>query len=235
MPLFGAVTGLAALGFAGYQYAKSRADKRKGDADFRQTLRNRARYATPQSVTDVAADARARLNAQNPATIAAQQQLQQQAAAEAGFAQRNATSGAQAIQAAADANAQMYSAVPQLAAQDAAFRQNAVQSYYQTQQGLTEDARYRHADEMERNDTQANYALGRVGAAQAEGSQALATGVQGLGMIAGSLGNYNMRGRGIAPRTAATAPSLRPGYGIGNSMLPYSRSQWYQPYSFASY
>lgn len=200
--------GVAGLGLSAYQYFHGQSQKKKADAQLQADMANRPTYKTPQSVLNTAADAQSRLNADNPATIAAKQALQQQSASQAGFAQRNASSGGQAIQAAADANAQMYSAIPSLAAQDQQYRQQNIQNYYSTQNALTDDSRIKFQDQLAANDAQQQYQLGMVGAAQQDKSQALALGVQSAGMLAGAYARPSVpqtRTQQIAPQSLPLA------------------------------
>jgi len=183
MPFGGLLTGgiaLAGLGLSAYQYKKAQKEKQKADAALENQRANRPSYKTPQALKDELADAQSRAGAISPAVMIAQQQAQKQQANQIDAAQRNAGSGAQAIQAAANATAQTNSILPGLA--------DLQQNYdLQNRQQLTnargagiEDSRTMQQDALNRQQEGAQFELGKVGAAQNDKSQALGLGLAAL-------------------------------------------------------
>lgn len=212
------VAGVAGLGLGLVQSFLSSQQQRKQDAAFQQALAARPAYQIPQATKDALAQSQAQLNETNPAIIAAQNQLRQQAANQMGFAQNNASSGTSALAAAANANQAYNSAVPQLAQAQTQYHQQNEQNY---QQSLAQMARAQEnvtADQQEANQALQNYHLGRVGAANSGLGQGLGLLGQGLGILgqadmgnpfAKKVSSTPMAQIGLNP-LSSTAPSYTP-------------------------
>lgn len=191
MPVFGGISAaiaLAGLGMVAGQAAKAKKDKRRAEADEANAKKAQQGYVTPSSVAEQLADARSKVGAINPALTQAYQQAQLSQANQSAFAQRNASSGAQALSAAADAASNTQSILPTLAGQQTAYDQQNRGMLVQALGASTEDSRIKQQVAQEQNMAAQQYALGRVGAAQQDKSQALGLGIQAVSTAAGIYG-----------------------------------------------
>lgn len=200
MPLFGGISAgiaLLGLGLSAAQYSKAQKEKKKADAQLQQERMAAAKsaYKTPQAVKDQLADAQSRSGAVNPALQIAQQQAQQQQANQMGFAQRNASSGTQALSAAAEATQSTNSILPNLVQMQTAYDDRNRQELTAARGATMEDSRIMQQDAITRNQDNANYSLGRVGAAQNDKSQALNLGLSALGTAVSAYGSRNATNR----------------------------------------
>lgn len=160
----------------------------------------RPQYQISDTVKQQLAEAQSRYNAQNPAIAMAYQQAQQGMAGQMANAQRNASSGAQALAAGAGAQAQLQSIAPQLAAQQAAYSQQQQANLNQARGLMTEEQRTKFADMLATNQARQNYGLGLAQAGSAMKSQGMGALVQGgLGLATAGL-NANLGGTKTLPQ-----------------------------------
>jgi multidrug efflux pump subunit AcrA (membrane-fusion protein) len=109
----------------------------------------------------------------------AYQQAQQGMAGQMANAQRNASSGAQALAAGAGAQAQLQSIAPQLAAQQAAYSQQQQANLNQARGLMTEEQRTKFSDMLSANQARQNFGLGLAQSGSAMKSQGLGAIAQG--------------------------------------------------------
>ena len=216
MPLFGGISAgiaLLGMGLSAAQYAKAQKDKKRADAAVQKDLAARPNYSTPQAVKDQLAEAQSRNGAVNPAIQIAQQQAQQQQANQIGAAQRNASSGTQALSAAAEATANANSILPNLVQYQTGYDAQNRQELAGARGAAIDDSRIQQQDMINRNQESANYNLGRVGAAQNDKSQALGLGLAALQTGVSAYGAYGRPNTGTTlpvstdPRVATAVPT----------------------------
>ena len=183
------IAGLAAAGIGAYQAINSSQKKKKADEEVKRNMANRPMQTTPESLKKQVQLAQSRLNATNPALLAAYQQAQQQQANSNSFAQRNATSGAQALNAASQSQAQTQALLPQLSQAQTQFQQQNLANYNQSLGLLTDDARLRTEDAQAANSDLTNFNLGQVGAASQGISSGIGLAAGGLASAAGAYSN----------------------------------------------
>jgi hypothetical protein len=168
------------LGLSAYQYKKAQKEKQKADAALENQRANRPSYKSPQALKDELAEAKARSGAVSPAVQMAQAQALKQQANQIAAAQRNASSGAQAIQSAANASAQANSILPGLADLQQNFDLQNRQQLTNARGAGIEDSRVMQQDALNRQQEATQFELGKVGAAQNDKSQALGLGLAAL-------------------------------------------------------
>lgn len=166
--------------FSAWQYSQAQKDKKEQDAAAKKALASRPTLGTPDTLTEQIDTARAQMNSVDPSLIATQQQLQQQQANQMAFAQRNASSGAQALAAGAEATAQTQAIMPALMREQRGYNMQNLANLNNALAAGTENARMRHDDQLGRYGDQVNYSMGRMAAAQQNKSQAIALGAQSL-------------------------------------------------------
>lgn len=206
MPVTAAIIGGAVgLGSGLYQTLSGASQQKKGQKAFEDAMAARPQYQISDTVKQQLAEAQARYNAQNPAIAMAYQQAQQGMAGQMANAQRNASSGAQALAAGAGAQAQLQSITPQLAAQQAAYSQQQQANLNQAQGLMSQEEKTRFADLLAANQARQNFGLGLAQAGSAMKSQGLGTIAQG-GMTLASAGlNAEFGGN---KTTSAAAPTV---------------------------
>lgn len=218
MPIIaGAVIG---LGSGLYQTISGSKQQKSGQKAFEQAMAARPQYEISDTVKQQLAEAQARYNSQNPAIAMAYQQAQQGMAGQMANAQRNASSGAQALAAGAGAQAQLQSIVPQLAAQQTAFQQQQQANLNQARGLMTEEQRTKFADMLAANQARQNFGLGLAQAGSAMKSQGIGALVQGgLGLATAGL-NANLGGTKTLPQGVemSSIPSIGSTAGTATSM-----------------
>lgn len=186
MPIIaGSVIG---LGSGLYQTISGANQQKRGQQAFEQAMAARPQYEISDTVKQQLAEAQARYNAQNPAIAMAYQQAQQGMAGQMANAQRNASSGAQALAAGAGAQAQLQSIAPQLAAQQAAYSQQQQANLNQAQGLMSQEEKNKFSDMLAANQAKQNFGLGLAQSGSAMKSQGLGALVQGgLGLATAGL------------------------------------------------
>lgn len=221
MPIIaGSVIG---LGTGLYQTISGSKQQKQGQKSFEAAMAARPQYQISDTVKQQLAEAQARYNAQNPAIAMAYQQAQQGMAGQMANAQRNASSGAQALAAGAGAQAQLQSIVPQLAAQQAAYSQQQYANLNQAQNLMSQEEKNRFADMLATNQAKQNFGLGLAQAGSAMKGQGMGALVQGgLGLAAaGLMSNPNLK---ITTKSTNPYPNTPSSYDgtISGATVPYS-------------
>lgn len=203
---------LITAGVGLYSAWRSAQQQKEAEEAMKRQMKNRPTYAPSQSVKTLLNDTQGRINAVNPALIQSYQLAQQQAANQMGFAQRNATSGAEALAMASNAQAQVNAAIPKMAMMQADFQQNNLQAYYRALAAMSGEEQNVYQDQLARNSDMVNFQLGRMGAANANLGQGM--GLAAAGLSAMGTGMYgNVYGQG----------QTNNGYRLPNFMTgPYS-------------
>jgi hypothetical protein len=186
----GAIIG---LGSGLYQTISGSKQQKRGQKAFEAAMAARPQYEISDQVKQQLAEAQSRYNAQNPAIAMAYQQAQQGMAGQMANAQRNASSGAQALAAGAGAQAQLQSIIPQLAQQQAAFQQQQQANLNQARALMGEEEMNQFRDQLAANQARQNFGLGLAQAGSAMKGQGLGAIAQGgLGLVsAGLMGKFN--------------------------------------------
>jgi len=181
------------LGSGLYQTISGSKQQKQGQKAFEEAMAARPQYQISDTVKQQLAEAQARYNAQNPAIAMAYQQAQQGMAGQMANAQRNASSGAQALAAGAGAQAQLQSIAPQLAAQQTAYQQQQYANLNQAQGLMSQEEKNKFSDMLAANQARQNFGLGLAQAGSAMKSQGLGSIAQGgLGLAsAGLMGKFN--------------------------------------------
>ena len=180
MPVTAAIIGGAVgLGSGLYQTISGSKQQKSGQKAFEQAMAARPQYEISDTVKQQLAEAQSRYNAQNPAIAMAYQQAQQGMAGQMANAQRNASSGAQALAAGAGAQAQLQSIAPQLSAQQTAYNQQQYANLNQAQGLMSQEEKARFSDMLAANQAKQNFGLGLAQAGSAMKSQGLGAMVQG--------------------------------------------------------
>ena len=184
--------GVIGLGTGLYQAISGTKQQKSGQKAFEQAMAARPQYEISDTVKQQLAEAQARYNAQNPAIAMAYQQAQQGMAGQMANAQRNASSGAQALAAGSGAQAQLQSIAPQLAAQQTAYNQQQYANLNQAQGLMSQEEKARFSDMLAANQAKQNFGLGLAQAGSAMRSQGLGAIAQGgLGLAtAGLMGKF---------------------------------------------
>jgi hypothetical protein len=209
----GAIIG---LGSGIYQTISGSQQQKKGQQAFESAMAARPQYQISDTVKQQLAEAQSRYNAQNPAIAMAYQQAQQGMAGQMANAQRNASSGAQALAAGAGAQAQLQSIAPQLAAQQAAYSQQQQANLNQARGLMTEEQRTKFSDMLSANQARQNFGLGLAQSGSAMKSQGLGAMVQGgLGLASAGLSASS----GGNAANAATPTVANPGEYYNNPMI----------------
>jgi len=198
---------LIAAGAGIYQAINSSQKAKEQEALAQRALNNRQAYQPTEASRMLLADAMNQRNAANPAIILAQQQAQKQAAATSGMAQRYATSGAEALQASANAQAQLQNAQPQIMQAQAAYEANNRNNYYNALQGMGQQQEMVAQDRNNMYSDQFNWRLGRANAANYNASQGINLAAQGIMSAGTAMGTPNMNAR---QGTSAASPYLQP-------------------------
>jgi hypothetical protein len=218
MPVTAAIIGgVVGLGSGLYQTISGSKQQKSGQKAFEQAMAARPQYEISDTVKQQLAEAQSRYNAQNPAIAMAYQQAQQGMAGQMANAQRNASSGAQALAAGAGAQAQLQSIAPQLAAQQAAYSQQQQANLNQARGLMTEEQRTKFSDMLSANQARQNFGLGLAQSGSAMKSQGLGAIAQGgLGLATAGI-NANAKTNSKIPTQAATVAN--PGEYYNNPMI----------------
>jgi len=216
-PVGAAISGASLL--YGIGSAISNAQKqRDADAKLKAQIANRPTYKPSEYIKNMLADARARANAESPAVRMAYEQVRQQAADTTAQAQRNSTSGAQALGVSAAAQQRMQNVTPQLAAQQEAYHQAGLNRMDSATQAMTAEERAAHEDAIAKYNDMINYHLGKVGAYnqnKAMGINAAIQGGMGLMNSFGKLAPANTTPTDITIPQRGTLPTLPAQKNIG--------------------
>lgn len=183
MPFPLLIPALAQAGLGIYQSIKGASQAKKNDKLLQQQLAASPQYQESQYAKNMLADTQGRLGAVSPAVMMAYRNANQQAANVAGNAQRNATSGAEAISAAAGAQGAVNNVLPNLAGAQQDFEAQNRGQYYGALDNMTNERDKVFNDQVRRNMDMRNYFLGRTGAA----NRNLQSGINAIGTAAASI------------------------------------------------
>lgn len=179
-------------------YSSVRQGQKKKEADklAKASIDNRPDYEVSPYAKAQLADSQARLNSVSPGLMAAYQQAQLGAANQMENAQRNASSGAQALAIGAGAQSEAQSILPQLAAQQDAYQQQNRQLYYGALNNMDQQHNQQFDSRLGKYSDLTNFYLGQVGAASANQSQAMGLAASGLASAASGMQGQGM---GVQP------------------------------------
>jgi len=177
----GVAGGLAQLGTGIWGAIKGAKDRKKYAQLSEQALNAMPEYETSQYAKDELAQAQAQANAINPATAMLYRQAQLGAANTAAAGQRNALSGAEAINAAIQGQSMAQNMMPSIAEQQTAYAMQNKANLAKALQGMTAEQQNVFNSRLNKNNQWLNYRLGQLGGA----NQMLG---QGLSNISGGLG-----------------------------------------------
>jgi hypothetical protein len=207
------------LGSGLYQTISGSKQQKRGQKAFEAAMAARPQYEISDQVKQQLAEAQSRYNAQNPAIAMAYQQAQQGMAGQMANAQRNASSGAQALAAGAGAQAQLQSIVPQLAQQQTAYNQQQYANLNQAQGLMSQEEKEKFADMLAVNQAKQNFGLGLAQAGSAMKSQGLGAMVQGGLSLATAGLNAQSAGKTLPQGTEMSSiPSIGSSTGSATSM-----------------
>lgn len=222
---------LAQLGIGLISGAKASSDRKREAARAEKLLASQKPYQTSQYAYDMANDARGRLNAIDPAVLAAQGQLDQSVSNQSAYAQRNAASGAQALALSAAARSQANSQLPMLAAQQAASARNNRQAYYQSLMNLQNEGARTFDSNRDIFSDNINFTLGKMQAASQRQGQGMQTAAMGAGNLLGGMSGGGVLGamRQQSPGTGGYYPSPWSTNGYTNTApaAPQVSPGWY--------
>ena len=181
------IGGLLQTGFGIWSAIRGAKDRKKFAAMAESELNNRPEYQISPYAKQELAQAQAQANAINPAVAMAQRQAQVLAANTAAVGQRNAQSGAEAIQAAAMGQAQAQAMQPQLAQMQTDYNMQNQMNMVNAMRGMTGQLQNRFADRLDRNNTRLNYRLGQLGGANKMFGDGWSNMIGGVNNIEGSI------------------------------------------------
>lgn len=212
-----------------YNSAQQKRKQDEADKLARASIANRPEYQVSDASKNYLADTQGRLDATSPGVIAAQRQIQQGAANQMGFAERNASSGAQALAVGAGAQSLAQSAYPQLAQQQDNYAQQNRGQYYQALQGMDEQNQRQFESRTNKYSDLTNFYLGQVGAANANRGQSLSLAATGLASFASAFGgngtNPNQSTFGSylrkAPRSLESMGTVQPDFRVQTPPMNY--------------
>lgn len=190
--MWGALIGAAiAGGISLYQGAQAAKEKKRYDKKAQEALAAEPDYAPTKSARSLLAEASVNKNAVNPALQMAYRQAQQGAANQAGLAQRNATSGAEALAVGSAAQNNLQAAIPGIAAEQTQFNMANRGAYMQALDKMSAEERMQFEANRAKNSNLVNYYIGRTGAANANMNSAIMGGVGALAQAGTTMGRYN--------------------------------------------
>lgn len=184
------VGGLVQVPFGIVQAIKGNRDRKRAEAQSEQELNSAPVYETSPYAQRMLAQAQGQVNAINPAVAALQQQALQQQANATAATQRNASSGAEAIQAAIMAQNVANSNAPSIAQLQAQYAQRNQGLLADAMQTMTGEYQNVFNDRVRRNDNRLNFRLGQLAGANkrfGDGFQNIIGGAQGIGSAAGAI------------------------------------------------
>lgn len=170
----GILGGLGQLGLGIGQTIKGNKQRKKYEALVEQELNNMPEYTTSPYAVQQLASAQSQTNAVNPAIAMMQRQNQQLAANTAAVGQRNAMSGAEAINAAALGQNLAQQQNPMLAQMQTQYEMANRANLYSALQNMTNERTNAFNSKSAKNDRFYNQRLGQLGAANNKASQGVA-------------------------------------------------------------
>lgn len=182
--LAAAIPAALQTGLGIYQAITGGRQAKKNDKLLQQALASSPVYQESPYAARMLADSQGRLNATSPAVLAAYRNANQGAANQAAVAQRNASSGAEAISAGAVSQNQVNNVLPGLAGAQQSFDAQNRGVYYDALGNMTNERDKVFNDQMRRNMDMRNYYLGRTAAGNRNlqsGINSLASGISGAG------------------------------------------------------
>ncbi len=191
----GAAGALVQLPFGIIQAHKANKDRKKFEKMSEAELNASPEYQESEFAKQELAQSQAAANSSNPAILAYQNQLQQQAANVAAAGQKNAMSGAEAINAAIAGQQVASSQLPQIAQMQTQFNQQNRGMLSDAMRNMTAERQNVFNDRVRRNDNRLNFRLGQLKGANDRfqgGMQNVVSGVSALGSAAGSVASGGM-------------------------------------------
>lgn len=162
----GAIGGPLQAGFGIFQSIKNNKLRKQREAELEQAVNSMPEYTESPIVKGMVAQAQAQQNAINPAVMAMYQQAQQQAANTMAAAQRNASSGPEAINAALMAQNIANSQAPQAALQQTQYNMANRANLQNTQSALNNERQNVFNSRVAKNDALQNLKTMQFGNAQ---------------------------------------------------------------------
>ena len=216
------------LGSGIYQAIRGNRQAKKYNAKLENALANSPVYSESPYATALLADTQGRTNATSPAVQAALRNANQQTVNQMFNAQRNASSGAEAIAAAATAQQQNNSVLPNLAAAQQAYDAQNRGAYYSALDNMTNERDKVFSDRIRRNVDMRNYFLGRTASANRNlqsGLNSIGAGLQNFSNdvdTAASMASGMPKGGGGAMMKSSTpGPAYAPSMNYMPEYNPY--------------
>lgn len=240
MAIIPAIIGLASLALGAYQTIKSNKDKKKAEEEMNKAMAQRRGYKESDASKKMLADAESQLNATSPAVTQAYDQAQKAAAGARAQAQRNATSGADALAMGSISQTQLQNMLPAISAQQESAKQANRVAYYNALSNAQQQEELKAADNQARYSDLINLALGKMGGAQAGMQSGATMAASGLSGIAGAYNSQMNTGQtapvtiqtdATAPTTLAAPPAISGQSPATNYGLVYdfATGQWVDP------
>lgn len=174
------------------------------ESQLESAVNNMPEYEESPLIRQMYAQAQAQQNAVNPAIAAMYRQAQQGAANTAAIAQRNATSGAEAIQAAANAQAQLQAMSPQIAQMQTQYNMANLQNLNNAQERLAQEGMNVYRSQLAKNDALQGLRAGQLGRASSLWDNALKNTMSGISGVGNALASGLGKGGGAGLNTGGT-------------------------------
>lgn len=208
-----AITGLATTAYSLAQADAAKKDQEKAQKQARIALADQPDYLPTQSSRNLLANAAASKNAINPATLLAYRQAQQAAANQTANAQRNATSGSEALSVGAAAQNALQSLVPQLAADQTRFNMANKQDYERALANMSDEERRAFEAKRAKTNDVMNYNIGLAQGYNANKNAALGSAFSSLANLgskvgAGFAGNPSVQNTQVATNANQASPYM---------------------------
>lgn len=155
--LFGAGTSLV-------QMLGANSGRKKAEKEMNAALNAAPVYQPSQYAKNALAETLTSKNAINPALIMTYQQMQQGAANQTANAQRNATSGAEALNVGSAAQNDLQASIPKLAMMQTQYNQQNKDRYLGALENMANEDKFKHQSDVQRNSDRVNMAMGKFGA-----------------------------------------------------------------------
>jgi hypothetical protein len=187
----GGILGGAVQGVVGVvDWIKAGKERKKYLKESEQALAGLPQYAASQYAKTDLANAQSQANAIDPSIMMQYNKLQQGAANTAAMGQRNAMSGAEAINAAITGQNIAASQAPSIAAQQTQYAMANRGALSRALQGMTAEEQNVFNSKNAIANQMFNYKLGRLGAAEARKADAIKNVVGGVGAIGTGIGGF---------------------------------------------
>jgi hypothetical protein len=187
----GGILGGAVQGVVGVvDWIKAGKERKKYLKETEQALAGLPQYAASKYAKSDLASAQAQTNAIDPSIMMQYNKLQQGAANTAALGQRNAMSGAEAINAAITGQNIAASQAPSIAAQQTQYAMANRGALSRALQGMTAEEQNVFNSKNAIANQMFNYKLGRLGAAEARKADAIKNVAGGVGAIGSGVGGF---------------------------------------------